>query len=674
LNPRGAPHVPLTVENDPFRDSVSVIILNYNQAQTTLECLDALARAKSDLIREIIVVDNGSDHDQVQVLRRRHRREDFTLVEVGENRFFSEGNNIGVDFAHGDYVVFLNNDAFVQPGWIEALAATMRDDPKIAAVGPMFLYPDGRVQEVGSVALPTGDIVQVGKGSVWGPDHFDTPCAVDFCSAACLMMRRSDFLKVGGFGFEWEPAYYEDADLCLKLWTHCGAVMVNPAARVVHIESKTTSDRRLQLQDISEINRARFTAKWGAWLTARQTRHLENVEFAPRTELEELSTSDLNVLVPSHADPEPQFVLYSPYQLVPGGGERVMFELASHFSSLVGSSNVVFSTPHRYSAIRMRQIAATFGFDRVVGTPLPWDLLDTGNCRFSVVLGNSIIPPVPAFGDQCVYQLQFPFYMADQAVYEGADRLRDYDEIWVYSDFVRRKVKGLVRHYGLKAPPIRVIPPPANWSGAATGLPWAERKTVVSVGRFFAGGHNKRQDVVIDAFRRIVSGGRDDLELALAGSIHPSAEGRSRFRELQAMAAGLNCTFHPNIGRTDLAALYERSAVLIHAAGFGVDPDEFPETLEHFGITPVEAASFGCIPVVYGQGGPREVVAALGCDTAFATVEECAATVTELLQDPERSTALSAQLRKSSQTTFSAEAFWDRVNVALHEMGVLQDL
>ena len=85
--------------------------------------------------------------------------------------------------------MFLNNDAFVHPGWIETLAATMESDPSIAAVGPMFLYPDGRVQEVGGVALATGDVVQIGKGSVWGAEHFDTPCAVDFCSAACLMMK-----------------------------------------------------------------------------------------------------------------------------------------------------------------------------------------------------------------------------------------------------------------------------------------------------------------------------------------------------------------------------------------------------------------------------------------------------------------------------------------------------
>ena len=455
-----------------------------------------------------------------------------------------------------------------------------------------------------------------------------------------------------------------------KFWTQCGKVMVNPAARVIHIESKTTSDRLLQLQDISEINRVRFVAKWGAWLEARQTRPLESLDRAPRSELDQLSGSDLDHLSERNAEPAPQFVLYSPYPVVPGGGERVMFELASHLSSLVGTSNVVFSTPHRYSAIRMRQIAATFGLDHVIGTPLPWDELEPDKCRLAVVLGNSIIPPVPAFGERCVYQLQFPFFMSDRAVAAGATLLADYDEIWVYSDFVRHNVNGLVRHYGLTAPPVHVVAPPATWSGATSGLPWPSRTTILTVGRFFAGGHNKRQDIVIEAFRKLVKGGTEGLELALAGSIHPGPAGRSRFQELRTMAAGLNCTFYPNIGRNDLAALYARSAVLIHAAGFGVDPDEFPETLEHFGITPVEAASFGCIPVVYGQGGPKEVVNVLGCDTAFSTVDECARIVSRLLNDPRGSTALSAHLLQSSQC-YSAEAFRVRVDDALQDMEVI---
>ncbi len=129
LGPRTSPDGTVASEFDPFSHNVSVIVLNYNQAAMTVECLDALAAARSELIREIIVVDNGSTPAELSILRQRHRQEDFLLVEVGINRFFGEGNNIGVDFAQGDYIVFLNNDAFVQPGWIEALCETMRSDP-----------------------------------------------------------------------------------------------------------------------------------------------------------------------------------------------------------------------------------------------------------------------------------------------------------------------------------------------------------------------------------------------------------------------------------------------------------------------------------------------------------------------------------------------------------------
>ena len=90
---------------------------------------------------------------------------------------------------------------------------------------------------------------------------------------------------------------------------------------------------------------------------------------------------------------------------------------------------------------------------------------------------------------------------------------------------------------------------------------------------------------------------------------------------------------------------------------------------EQFGITPIEAASFGCIPVVYGQGGPREVIRTLGSDTAFSTVDECATIVTRLLQDPTGSAALSLHLLASSKV-YSGEAFRNRVDRALDDLGV----
>lgn len=346
-----------------------------------------------------------------------------------------------------------------------------------------------------------------------------------------------------------------------------------------------------------------------------------------------------------------------------------MFELAALLSSQVGVDNVIFSTPNAYSSIRMDQIAATFGFDRTVATPRPIAKTDTSACQLSVVLGNSIVPPIEPLGLHNAYLLQFPFWVPDELVEAHRNRLGHFSEIWVYSEFVRRHVNGLVRYYGLAAPPIRVIPPPAQWEGAPLGQPWKDRRKILTVGRFFAGGHNKRQDAVIEAFRMLHKRTEASFELALAGSIHPTSEGRDRFRELQEMADGLNSAFYPNISRYDLALLYMSSAVLIHAAGLGVDELEFPEQLEHFGITPVEAASFGCIPVVFAGGGPKEVVAELGCDTQFQTLDECVDIVDSLLSDPRGSTAISRHLISSSEQ-FSAEQFGIRVTEAMTSMGL----
>ncbi len=216
-----------------------------------------------------------------------------------------------------------------------------------------------------------------------------------------------------------------------------------------------------------------------------------------------------------------------------------MFELAALLSSGAGVANVIFSTPHAYSSIRMAQISSAFGFDEVVATPRSFVETDISDCQFAVILGNSIVPPIESFGLRSAYLLQFPFRLPDSEVESHGHWLSNFSEIWVYSEFVRRHVDGLIRYYGLTAPPIRVIPPPAQWVDAQPGQPWSRRRTILTVGRFFAGGHNKRHDAVIEMFRTLDKRTDSNLQLALAGSIHPTAEGRERFRELQGMADGL---------------------------------------------------------------------------------------------------------------------------------------
>ena len=391
------------------------------------------------------------------------------------------------------------------------------------------------------------------------------------------MMRRSDFLKVGGFGLEWEPAYYEDTDLCLKFWTQCGKVMVNPNARVIHIESKTTSDSRLKLHDISEINRARFVKKWGPWLEARQTAPLANLALAPRPEIAERGTADLDLRV---ANRRLGLTVRALLAVSARAGRRGADVVRAGLGSfrVAGTANVVFASPDRYSSIRIRQIEATFGFDNVIGTALPWDMVEPASCRFAAVIGNSIVPAVPPFGKRSVYHIQFPFWMPDRVIEEHGHLLAGYDEIWAYSDFVRRQRQRPHPPLRPRRPAGTADPPHAMWSGAVGGLPWSDRRTILTVGRFFAGGHNKRQDVVIEAFRRC-------SRTASRAWSWPWPVRSTR--ALKAGTGSMSCSVWrvafpapstPMSGAADLAALYGRSAVLIHAAGFGVDADEFPET------------------------------------------------------------------------------------------------
>ena len=135
------------------------------------------------------------------------------------------------------------------------------------------------------------------------------------------------------------------------------------------------------------------------------------------------------------------------------------------------------------------------------------------------------------------------------------------------------------------------------------------------------------------------------------------------------MAEGVDCHFYPNAGRDRLGALYANAAVLVHAAGYGVDPLRNPDRLEHFGITPVESSSFGCIPVAYAEGGPAEVLPLLGCDTGFHTTEEAVAVIGRILDDSDASSALSDEL-PGRAAMFSAESFRERVSKALVDLAV----
>lgn len=207
-----------------------------------------------------------------------------------------------------------------------------------------------------------------------------------------------------------------------------------------------------------------------------------------------------------------------------------------------------------------------------------------------------------------LYQLLFERWLKDWGVrlHRAGTRpspildcVDTYETIWANSEFTRRWIERYWER------PSAVLYPPVDVEIFA---PAQKRNQILSVGRFFAGSHNKKHPLMIAAFKEMVDHGLADWQLHLVGGAGPKEEDQEYLRQLHAQAAGYPIHIHADIPFADLTRLYGESAIYWHASGFGEDEEREPIKFEHFGITTVEAMASGCAPVVIGKGGQPEIV------------------------------------------------------------------
>jgi GT2 family glycosyltransferase len=116
---------------------VSIVILNWNTRDLTLQCLDSLKQTLGELSAQIIVVDNYSSDGSADTIAALHP--DVTLVRSGSNLGFARGNNLGFRSAQGKYLVMLNSDTIVLPGAVQRLVQYLEEHPQIAVAGGQHL-------------------------------------------------------------------------------------------------------------------------------------------------------------------------------------------------------------------------------------------------------------------------------------------------------------------------------------------------------------------------------------------------------------------------------------------------------------------------------------------------------------------------------------------------------
>jgi len=230
---------------------VSLVILNYNQAGLTRECVKNFKAHTTKYSIEIIVVDNSNDVRLKETLS--HRYPDVVYIPQKKNVGFAAGNNRGIEASRGRYVAVANYDITPLPGALDVLVDYMDTHPEAGIAGPRLYNPDGTVQQSYyrflSLLTPIYRRLFFGKLS-FGKRHLDhflmknedmsRAQDVDWLLGAFLIARRSALEDVGLLDEQFF-LYLEDTDWCRRFWRHRWNVRYVPTAHMLHLHLRDSA-------------------------------------------------------------------------------------------------------------------------------------------------------------------------------------------------------------------------------------------------------------------------------------------------------------------------------------------------------------------------------------------------------------------------------------------------
>ncbi|MBX3463895.1 MAG: glycosyltransferase family 2 protein [Planctomycetes bacterium] len=257
---------------EPAGARTAALLLNWRRAELTLQCLGDLL-AVDDVALRVLVVDNGSDDGSAATLRDRlpalaaaHPRHRIELAALPHNLGFAGGMNHGLRWAAAQglaYALVLNNDLRLPPDFLRPLVAALDHDPRVHAIGPTVLQPDGTVwAEGGAVGFGPNALRLHGHGRAPRP-RAHGPEPVGFLPGACVLLRVAETLAVGGFD-EAYFMYWEDVDLCDRLAARGGRIVWLPWVRVVHDAGQSSGGGRSPLRKfLMACNAVRFLRRRG---------------------------------------------------------------------------------------------------------------------------------------------------------------------------------------------------------------------------------------------------------------------------------------------------------------------------------------------------------------------------------------------------------------------------
>ena len=314
-----------------------------------------------------------------------------------------------------------------------------------------------------------------------------------------------------------------------------------------------------------------------------------------------------------------KILIHSPYWHIGGGGERYALTAAQCLSREalvsvdVGENNNLEVLGEslgldlsRVKTVRkITEVKKIIGFDGIL-----W-------------LSDGSIPFLPFFSTKVIH-FQAPFQKVDGKNLKNRLKLMG-TKVICNSKYT----KGFIdKEFGINS---MVIYPPV---AIDRFKPTSKDKLILTVGRFSSSSQFKRQDLLIEAFKDLIKNRVRGWRMVVVGKVEDN-QSLKMISDLRSKIKGFPIAIKTDLDQDRLRSLFCRSAIYWHAAGYGVNLNDYPERAEHFGISTVEAMAAGAIPLSFAAGGQLEIISSGENGFLWTTSQELIMLTKKIINDSE---------------------------------------
>jgi len=241
----------------------TIVIVTYNRLEQTRQCVDSIVACTPEP-HQLLFVDNASSDGSADYFREMFGPE--AVIANESNQGFLRAANQGIKAAHGRYVLLLNNDTTVTPGWLSALQRAA-EPPDVGIVSGKIVGPDGRVQLAGAYIAFDGSARMIGEGLSPDDPSLSLQREVCYVGGHCMLIKRQVIDTVGLLDESYGFGYHEDTDYCYRARQAGFKVVYTPDCLIHHQLFGTPLPER---QSIIRENQRRFLERWSDQLFVRR--------------------------------------------------------------------------------------------------------------------------------------------------------------------------------------------------------------------------------------------------------------------------------------------------------------------------------------------------------------------------------------------------------------------